>query len=148
MSYLPTRLIGCLGTTRIRCKKLKSPAHRAIKPPDKFRFFSALPKGHDLSVDRPQKVCTKTRPHFVQTGYLGTQNMSAIDSDSKGKTGPCSNESPDSNSFDLARLGRDKQDISETDKAEITSTPGRTRTCDLRIRNPLLYPTELRALLS
>lgn len=23
--------------------------------------------------------------------------------------------------------------------------PGRTRTCDLRIRNPLLYPTELRA---
>ncbi len=26
------------------------------------------------------------------------------------------------------------------------STPGRTRTCDRRIRNPLLYPTELRAL--
>lgn len=24
-------------------------------------------------------------------------------------------------------------------------TPGRIRTCDLRIRNPLLYPTELRA---
>ncbi len=24
-------------------------------------------------------------------------------------------------------------------------TPGRTRTCDLRIRNPLLYPTELQA---
>ncbi len=24
-------------------------------------------------------------------------------------------------------------------------TPGRTRTCDLRIRNPLLYPAELRA---
>ena len=25
------------------------------------------------------------------------------------------------------------------------NTPGRIRTCDLRIRNPLLYPTELRA---
>ena len=25
------------------------------------------------------------------------------------------------------------------------TTPGRIRTCDLRIRNPLLYPTELRA---
>ncbi len=25
------------------------------------------------------------------------------------------------------------------------TTPGRTRTCDLRIRNPLLYPAELRA---
>ena len=29
-----------------------------------------------------------------------------------------------------------------------STTPGRTRTCDLRIRNPLLYPTELRALQS
>ena len=28
------------------------------------------------------------------------------------------------------------------------NTPGRIRTCDLRIRNPLLYPTELRALFS
>ena len=27
----------------------------------------------------------------------------------------------------------------------VLNTPGRTRTCDLRIRNPLLYPTELRA---
>ena len=26
------------------------------------------------------------------------------------------------------------------------STPGRIRTCDLRIRSPLLYPAELRAL--
>jgi len=30
----------------------------------------------------------------------------------------------------------------------VSNTPGRIRTCDLRIRNPLLYPTELRALLS
>ena len=28
----------------------------------------------------------------------------------------------------------------------IINTPGRIRTCDLRIRSPLLYPTELRAL--
>ena len=28
------------------------------------------------------------------------------------------------------------------------STPGRIRTCDLRIRSPLLYPTELRAQLA
>jgi len=27
----------------------------------------------------------------------------------------------------------------------VSNTPGRIRTCDLRIRNPLLYPTELRA---
>jgi len=30
-------------------------------------------------------------------------------------------------------------------KTAILNTPGRIRTCDLRIRNPLLYPTELRA---
>jgi len=30
-------------------------------------------------------------------------------------------------------------------ETSISNTPGRTRTCDLRIRNPLLYPTELRA---
>ena len=31
---------------------------------------------------------------------------------------------------------------------EKIGVPGRTRTCGLRIRNPLLYPTELRALRS
>ena len=30
-------------------------------------------------------------------------------------------------------------------EATKTGMPGRIRTCDLRIRNPLLYPTELRA---
>ena len=30
-------------------------------------------------------------------------------------------------------------------KNAVSTTPGRTRTCDLRIRNPLLYPSELRA---
>lgn len=28
---------------------------------------------------------------------------------------------------------------------KMNGVPGRARTCDLRIRNPLLYPTELRA---
>jgi len=33
-------------------------------------------------------------------------------------------------------------------KNRVSNTPGRTRTCDLRIRNPLLCPAELRALLT
>ncbi len=33
----------------------------------------------------------------------------------------------------------------ETTEYQI-NTPGRIRTCDLRIRSPLLYPAELRAL--
>jgi hypothetical protein len=38
------------------------------------------------------------------------------------------------------------QQMSPTDTGSKYNTPGRIRTCDLRIRNPLLYPTELRAL--
>lgn len=29
---------------------------------------------------------------------------------------------------------------------DLTGVPGRVRTCDLRLRKPTLYPTELRAL--
>jgi hypothetical protein len=43
-------------------------------------------------------------------------------------------------------LGTKKEQMSTTDIGSKDSTPGRTRTSDLRIRNPLLYPTELRAL--
>ena len=38
--------------------------------------------------------------------------------------------------------------VSELKTKEKQTTPGRTRTCDLRIRNPLLYPTELRAFIT
>ena len=39
-----------------------------------------------------------------------------------------------------------KQNRTDDSKNAVLTTPGRTRTFDLRIRNPLLYPTELRAL--
>jgi len=45
----------------------------------------------------------------------------------------------------LANTGELKNH-SHNSKTAILNTPGRIRTCDLRIRNPLLYPTELRAL--
>jgi hypothetical protein len=32
-----------------------------------------------------------------------------------------------------------------TQASDGTGAPGRTRTCDRRIRNPMLYPTELQA---
>ena len=38
----------------------------------------------------------------------------------------------------------DVSDDVQSDATLSKSTPGRTRTCDLRIRNPPLYPTELR----
>ena len=45
-----------------------------------------------------------------------------------------------------SHLDTDKTCMSLTYAEPNSNTPGRTRTCDLRIRNPLLYPTELRAL--
>ncbi len=45
------------------------------------------------------------------------------------------------NPCETGLLGNKKGQMSSSD----STTPGRTRTCGLRIRNPLLYPTELRA---
>ena len=36
----------------------------------------------------------------------------------------------------------------DDNKNGVFTTPGRTRTCDLRFRKPMLYPTELRAQIS
>ncbi len=48
-------------------------------------------------------------------------------------------------SLQMANLGTKKESVSSTVTNSKNNTPGRTRTCGLRIRNPLLYPTELRA---
>ncbi len=42
--------------------------------------------------------------------------------------------------------GRGKNEGPIDDSSTMSGTPGRTRTCDPRLRRPLLYPTELRAL--
>ena len=44
----------------------------------------------------------------------------------------------------LANSNEQKNRDNDSETA-VLNTPGRTRTCDLRIRNPLLCPTELRA---
>ncbi len=46
----------------------------------------------------------------------------------------------------MADLGTEREPMAPNDTGQESNTPGRIRTCDLRIRNPLLYPTELRAL--
>ncbi len=48
-------------------------------------------------------------------------------------------------SLQTSHLSTDKEHMSPGDIDSNVNTPGRTRTCDLRIRNPLLCPTELRA---
>ena len=49
-------------------------------------------------------------------------------------------------SFVFRRLGTSGHDVSPPVVSPSANAPGRIRTCDLRIRNPLLYPAELRAL--
>ncbi len=58
----------------------------------------------------------------------------------------CEQNSGDVKPLQVAELGTKKEPLSPTDIGSKSNTPGRTRTCDLRIRNPLLYPAELRAL--
>ncbi len=53
-----------------------------------------------------------------------------------------------SKSFQMAGLGIEKESLATNDIGEEANAPGRIRTCGLRIRNPLLYPAELRALFS
>ncbi len=60
----------------------------------------------------------------------------------------CENTPTDSGEDNKPNLLLDA-DVSDTlreDATEDKNTPGRTRTCNLRIRSPLLYPVELRAL--
>ena len=53
--------------------------------------------------------------------------------------------SADCNLLETAQLGSDLHESSSGDIGMKTTTPDRTRTCDLRFRKPMLYPTELRA---
>jgi hypothetical protein len=48
-------------------------------------------------------------------------------------------------SLQTAGLGTEKELMSLNDISENSNTPEGIRTSDLRIRNPLLYPAELRA---
>ena len=45
----------------------------------------------------------------------------------------------------LSANPHEPQNRDNDSETTVLNTPGRTRTCDLRIRNPLLYPPELRA---
>ena len=49
------------------------------------------------------------------------------------------------NSLNMADLGTKKEPMSTPDMDSKSTTPGRTRTCDLRFRKPMLYPPELLA---
>ena len=69
----------------------------------------------------------------------GTDDVTANDLTYTGKIGVRQRILANSNE----QKNRDNND--NNSETAVLTTPGRTRTCDLRIRNPLLCPTELRA---
>ncbi len=100
----------------------------------------------------------------IYTHTLTGQESQAIDSlpdllPSKNKQSATATGTDDVTANDLTYTGRigvrqrtlansnEQQNCDNDSETAVLTTPGRTRTCDLRIRNPLLYPTELRALL-
>ena len=71
--------------------------------------------------------------------------MSSIGHDEAQKQFDTEQNSRGVKSLQMADLGAEKELMSSNDIGKNSNTPDRIRTCDLRIRNPLLYPAELRA---
>jgi len=96
----------------------------------------------DLPVDGAYKPAYKK---LAKKADFDGQRLSAIGSDGVLEQRNISQNKGETNSLQSAELGTKKEPLSSTDIGSKSNTPGRIRTCDLRIRNPLLYPAELRA---
>jgi hypothetical protein len=117
----------------------------------------AIAKLPDLSLSsRQSQKATGTDSRPVIGAYKKLAKKSDFDGLSESSAGNV-NDSKDekinetgsvAKSLQKSYLGTSKAQLSPSDIDSNVTTPGRTRTCDLRIRNPLLYPTELRALLA
>ena len=82
---------------------------------------------------------------FPQANGLSVSSVGTADDSKNKKDGETATVAK---SLQVSHLSTDKAHMSLGNIDCNANTPGRTRTCDLRIRNPLLYPTELRALLT
>ena len=74
---------------------------------------------------------------LTKNAYLDGQRLSAIGSDGVQEQCNISQNTGEANPLQSAKLGTKKEPMSSTDTGSKVNTPGRTRTCDLRIRNPL-----------
>ena len=115
----------------------------------------AVAKLPDLSLPSKQtQKATGTDDEVVIGAYKKLTKNSYFDGLSRAPVGTANGQknqkdnemSTVDKSLAVAHLGTEKEPMSLGDIDSKLNTPGRTRTCDLRIRNPLLYPPELRAL--
>ena len=88
------------------------------------------------------------RPFFAQKACFDRRNVPKTGNKNNLKTGEFASDLFDIKSIQTTESDNIKQNMSEGDTKENSNTPGRIRTCDLRFRKPMLYPTELRALKS
>ena len=98
--------------------------------PKPLRATGTLGKGHDAA-GIAQRVAQRAR----------RENPTRDDATQCEKTTERDESEGNLNPFPVARC----DDEAPLNASDCESTPGRNRTCNLRIRSPLLYPVELRA---
>jgi integrase len=77
--------------------------------------------------------------------YFDNTPMSPIGHDGAQEKSFAEQNTGQTKSLQMAGLGTEKELMSPNGIRSNSNAPDRIRTCDLRIRNPLLYPAELRA---
>jgi hypothetical protein len=95
----------------------------------------------DKAVDTDSSAYKKLTKHSYFDG-LQTSSIGTPDEPKKQKDGEVSTVDK---SLQTPHLGTEKESLSPGDLDSKPNAPGRTRTCNLRIRSPRLYPIELRA---
>ncbi len=84
----------------------------------------------------------------LQNSYFDDLQMSIVGTVDRSENPDNRDENTSHKSLDVTTLGTEEALISPGDTGIESNAPGRTRTCNLRIRSPRLYPIELRAQLS
>jgi len=96
----------------------------------------------DSAVDGAYKPAYKK---LAKTPYFDCKAISSIGRNVVQEKTFVEQDTRQIKSLQMVGLGIEKESMSLNDNGSNSNTPGRTRTCDLRIRNPLLCPAELRA---
>ena len=96
----------------------------------------------DVAIDSAYKPAYKK---LAKNAYFDGLQKSSVGTEDRTESPDNGDGNTSHKSFDMNMLGTEKAPMSPTDIGSKSNTPDRIRTCDLRFRKPMLYPTELRA---
>jgi len=109
----------------------------------------SLPSRENLRASGTDKKAVETDSSaykkLTKNSYFNGLSRSPFGTTSEPKNQKHCEVSPVDKSLQMTHLGTEKESLSPGDIDSKPDAPGRTRTCNLRIRSPLLYPIELRA---